>query len=223
MYLPPAFKIDDLASLHAVMRSCPLATLVTKSGEQIVADPIPFLLDTACGDQGVLRGHVARANPLWQTHPASAEVLVIFSGTNHYISPAWYPSKRETGKVVPTWNYAAVHAYGVLRVHDDPAWLRQQIDELTACHEAGRARPWAVSDAPEEFIAAQIKAIVGIEITITRLEGKLKASQNRAQSDREGVVAGLAASGSDQARAMRDLVAQAMPAPRLRQAQPERV
>ena len=213
MYLPPAFKLDDLASLHAMMCRCPLATLVTRSGEQMVADSIPFLLDAAPGSQGVLRGHVARANPLWQAHPASAEVLVIFSGPNHYISPAWYPSKRETGKVVPTWNYAAVHAHGLLRVHDDPVWVRQQIDELTRCHEAGRTPPWTVSDAPEDFIAAQMKAIVGIEIAITRIEGKLKASQNRTPPDREGVVAGLAASGGDQARAMRELVAQAMSAP----------
>ncbi|MDR2992092.1 MAG: FMN-binding negative transcriptional regulator [Burkholderiaceae bacterium] len=212
MYLPPAFQLDDLDSLHAVMRGCPLATLVTRSGDKIVADHIPFLLDAASGDKGVLRGHVARANPLWQAHPGGMEALVIFTGPDHYVTPSWYATKRETGKVVPTWNYVAIHAYGPLRVCDDPAWLRRQLDELTALHEAGRASPWAVSDAPADFIAQQMQAIVGIEIAITRLEGKRKISQNRSRADREGVVAGLAAGHGDKAQAMSRLVAQAMQA-----------
>jgi transcriptional regulator len=210
MYLPPAFKLDDLDSLHAVMLCCSLATLVTRSGNEIVADHIPFLLDAAGGDNGVLRGHVARANPLWQAHPAGVEALVIFTGPDHYVTPSWYAAKRETGKVVPTWNYVAVHAYGLLQVCDDPAWLHRQIDELTALHEANRTLPWAVADAPPDFIAQQMQAIVGIEITITRLEGKRKASQNRSHADRAGVVTGLAASRGDKAQAMVGLVAQTL-------------
>jgi transcriptional regulator len=213
MYLPPAFQRDDLSSLHAMMRGCPLATLVTQSGGQIVADPIPFLLDAASGNQGALRAHVARANPLWQAHPAGAEALVIFTGPDHYITPSWYATKRETGKAVPTWNYVAVHAHGRLRVHDDPVWLRRQLEELTAQHEAGRAPPWAVADAPADYVAAQMQAIVGIEIVITRLEGKFKVSQNRNLADRQGVVAGLAASAGDRAHAMSRLVAQALQEP----------
>jgi len=208
MYLPPAFKMDDLASLHEVMRRYPLATLVTKAGDGVAADHIPFLLDTASGDLGVLRAHVARANPLWHAHPATAEALVIFTGPDHYISPSWYATKRETGKVVPTWNYVAVHAHGRLRVHDDPAWLRRQIDDLTNLHEAGQPSPWAVADAPEEFIAAQMQAIVGIEMLITRIEGKSKLSQNRSHADRLGVIDGLTASGGVAAGDMAKRVAQ---------------
>jgi transcriptional regulator len=209
MYLPPAFKVDDLARLHEVMRRYPLATLVTQSGDGVVADHVPFLIDSASGGQGVLRAHVARANPLWHTHPAGGQALAIFTGPNHYITPSWYATKQETGKVVPTWNYVAVHAYGPLRVIDDPAWLRRQIDALTALHEAGRTPPWAVSDAPPDFIAAQMRAIVGIEMTITRLEGKQKTSQNRTLADHQGVVAGLSASDGDHARAVAGLMTQA--------------
>ena len=210
MYLPPAFKLEPLASLHEVMRGCPLATLVTRSGDRIVADPIPFLLDAERGEHGVLRAHVARANPLWREHPPGAEALLIFNGPNHYISPSWYATKRETGKVVPTWNYVAVHAHGPLRVIDDPAWVLQQITDLTALHEADRAPPWAVAEAPAEFIAAQLQAIVGIEIAIARIEGKQKISQNRSRADREGVIEGLTASPGEQARAMAARVAQAL-------------
>jgi transcriptional regulator len=210
MYLPSAFKVDDLASLHEIMRRYPFAALVTQAGDGVAADHIPFLIDAASGDYGVLRAHVARANPLWRTHPAVAEALAIFTGPDHYISPAWYATKRETGRVVPTWNYVAVHAYGRLRAIDDPAWVRRQIDELTALHEANRPAPWAVADAPEDFIATQMQAIVGIEMVITRIEGKRKISQNRPHADRLGVVAGLAASGTEQARDMARLVAQAL-------------
>jgi len=210
MYLPSAFKIDDLASFHEVIRRYPLATLVTRLGDGIVADHIPFLLDTSGGDQGVLRAHVARANPLWQTHPAGVEVLAIFTGPDHYITPSWYSTHHETGKTVPTWNYIAVHAYGPLQIIDDPGWLRQQISELTALHEDGQTSPWAITDAPEDFIVTQMKAIIGIEIAITRMEGKQKTSQNRSWADRRGVMAGLAASGGDQAHVMADLIAQTL-------------
>ncbi|MFI5011284.1 MAG: FMN-binding negative transcriptional regulator [Hyphomicrobiales bacterium] len=206
MYLPPAHRIDDLARLHEAMRQHPLATLITRSGDGIVADHIPFMIDAGRGEKGVLRAHVARANPLWRTHPEGREALVIFAGANHYITPSWYATKRETGKVVPTWNYVAVHAWGPLQVFDDPEWLREQIGALTARHEAERATPWAVTDAPADFVASQIKFIVGIEIPILRIEGKWKVSQNRPQADRIGVVDGLRAAGDETSRTMAALV-----------------
>ncbi len=206
MYTPPAFRINDLASQHEAMRHHPLATLVTRSGNGMVADHIPFMIDAGRGEKGVLRAHVARANPLWRTHPPDTEALVIFGGADHYITPSWYATKRETGKVVPTWNYVAVHAFGPIVVFDDEAWLRQQIGELTARQEAERSAPWAVTDAPAEFVATQIKMIVGIEIPITRIEAKWKVSQNRPQADRAGVIEGLEAAGDDASRAMAALV-----------------
>ena len=207
MYLPPLFRIDDLASQHEIIRRNPFATLVTRSGNGMVADHIPFILDAGRGEKGVLRAHVARANPLWRTHPSETEVLVIFSGAHRYITPSWYATKRETGKVVPTWNYVALHAFGPLKVFDDEAWLRQQIGELTTRQEAERRAPWAVSDAPAEFVAAQIKMIVGIEVPILRVEAKSKVSQNRPPADRDGVIEGLEAEGDDASRAMAALVA----------------
>ncbi|MBV9740631.1 MAG: FMN-binding negative transcriptional regulator [Hyphomicrobiales bacterium] len=211
MYLPPAFRLDTLADQHGVIQRHPFATLITRSGESIVANHLPFMIDTSRGDKGVLRAHVARANPLWRTHPRDTEALVIFAGVDHYITPSWYATKRESGKVVPTWNYVAVHAYGPLQVFEDAKWLREQVGALTALHEAKsiarNVEPWDVTDAPETFIAAQLKAIVGIEMPITRIEGKVKASQNRPEADREGVVDGLEAQGTDRARRMASLVA----------------
>jgi transcriptional regulator len=148
---------------------------------------------------------MARGNDLARTHDPEAEVLAIFQGAESYITPSWYETKRETGKVVPTWNYVTVHAHGRLRVIDDPAWLRQQITALTLTHENARALPWHVEDAPEAFVQAQIKGIIGLEIEITRLEGKWKVSQNRPAADREGVHAGLSEQGDT---AMADLVAE---------------
>jgi transcriptional regulator len=207
MYLPPAFRMDSLADQHEAVRRHPFATLITTSGDGVVADHIPFMIDEKRGEKGVLRAHVARANPLWRTHPRDREALVIFAGPHHYISPSWYATKRETGKVVPTWNYVSVHAWGPLQVFDDPEWLREQIGALTTLHEAGRAPPWAVTDAPAEFIAAQIKGIVGIEVPITRIEGKVKLSQNRPDADRKGVIDGLNATETEEGRVMARLVA----------------
>jgi transcriptional regulator len=207
MYLPPAFRIDNLADQHEAMRRHPLATLITRSGDGIVADHIPFMIDPKRGEHGVLRAHVARANPLWRTHPRDGEALVIFAGTDHYITPSWYATKRETGKVVPTWNYVAVHAWGPLQVFDDAEWLREQIAALTTLHEADHVTPWAVTDAPAEFVNAQIKGIVGIEVPITRIEGKVKVSQNRPEADRKGVIEGLRATDTENSRAMGELVA----------------
>jgi transcriptional regulator len=207
MYLPPAFRMDDLTAQHEVIRRNPLATLITRSGHGLVADHIPFMVDAERGERGVLRAHVARANPLWRTHPSDAEALVIFNGADRYITPSWYATKRETGKVVPTWNYVAVHAFGPLTVFDDEAWIRRQIGELTAHQEAQRSAPWAVTDAPEDFVAVQIKMIVGIEIPIARIEAKSKVSQNRPKADRSGVIEGLNEAGDEASRAMAALVA----------------
>jgi transcriptional regulator len=205
MYQPPAFREDRPEVLHALMRAHPLGLLVTIAANGLVANAIPFVLDTT-SERGTLKGHLARANPQWRDFDASHEALVIFQGPQRYITPSWYATKRETGKVVPTWNYATVHAYGPLVVRDDRDWLAQQIRELTAMQETPRDAPWAVSDAPADFIASQIKGIVGLEIPISRIEGKWKVSQNRPEADREGVIAGLYGEGGDAAGAMADLV-----------------
>jgi transcriptional regulator len=197
MYRPALFREDRREVLHALIRNHPLATLVTAGPHGLMANHIPFLLDPSEAGNGVLRAHLARANDQLAELRAGAEALVIFHGPDSYITPSWYASKAEHGKVVPTWNYATVHAWGTPVVHDDPAWLRGQIGALTASQEQLRDAPWAVEDAPEEFIAGQIKAIVGVEIPIARIEGKWKVSQNRPEPDRRGVVAGLSQDGDD--------------------------
>jgi transcriptional regulator len=206
MYLPEHFAENRPAVLQQLIAAQPLATLVTHGEGGLDANHIPLLLDPQAGPHGTLRGHIARANPLAR-HPGG-EVLVIFQGPQAYISPNWYPSKAEHGQAVPTWNYAVVHARGPLRIVDDPVWLRAQLEQLTARHEAVQARPWQLSDAPEDFLARQLRAIVGIEIPIASLSGKWKTSQNRLPADRDGVVRGLQAAGGEQAMAMAALVSQ---------------
>jgi transcriptional regulator len=197
MYLPRHFAANDVAVLHELMRANPLATLVT-GGDAIDANHIPLLLVPAAeGKLTVLHGHVARANPLAQA--AGGPVLAIFHGPDAYVSPSWYPGKAADGRVVPTWNYAVVHARGTLRAIDDCAWLRSHIDALTAAHEAAFAEPWAVADAPDDYIERMADAIVGIEIVVERLEGKLKLSQNRSAADRRGVIEGLRGTGQGKA------------------------
>ncbi|HEY0624431.1 FMN-binding negative transcriptional regulator [Sphingomonas sp.] len=191
MYRPPAFREDRPALLHAAIRAHPLATLVTHGPSGLTANLVPFTLVE--GAPALLRAHLAKANPQLADLRAGGEALVIFQGPQAYVTPAWYPSKQEHGKVVPTWNYILVQAHGRSQVIDDTAWLRAQIDALTAQQEAGRAEPWAVSDAPPEFVAAQLKGISGVEIAIDRIEGKWKASQNQPAANREGVLAGLRA------------------------------
>lgn len=195
MYQPRQFVVDDIAALHEAMRAYPLGSLITLQDGALVADEIPFLLDptpSAEHPNGVLKAHVARANPLWQKHDASKQVLVIFKGPQAYVSPSWYPTKAEHGKVVPTWNYIVVQASGHLVQKDgDPAWLRAQLDALTQSQEGQRPAPWQVSDAPADYIAQTMKAIVGIEIGIQSLTGKWKVSQNQPAANREGVVRGL--------------------------------
>jgi transcriptional regulator len=196
MYQPAHFVETDRDTLHALIRAHPLGLLISTSANGPVADPVPFLVDPEAGTKGVLRAHLSRANPHWKllAENPSAPVLVIFQGAESYITPSWYETKRETGKVVPTWNYVIVQVRGVARVHDDPVWVGRQIRDLTMTHEAGRAEPWQVEDAPERFIEAQTRGIVGIEIEIAAIDGKWKVSQNRPEADRVGVTAGLAQS-----------------------------
>ena len=191
MYQPPHFREDDIGVQYALIRAHPLGLLITAGAGGLVANPVPFLIDEAGGDKGVLRAHVARANRQWQEIGEGAEALVVFQGAEAYVTPSWYKTKQETGKVVPTWNYAIVQARGPATVVEDAAWLRSQIDALTAQQEGKRPQPWQVGDAPEPFIAAQLKGIVGIEIPIAEIEGKWKVSQNRPEADRAGVARGF--------------------------------
>ena len=179
MYQPSHFREDRLDVQHGLIRAHPLGLLITSGPGGLMANPIPFLIDAGASEYGTLRCHMARANLQWRELGAVEECLVVFQGPQDYVTPSWYPTKRETGKVVPTWNYATVHAWGKPVVIDDPDWLRRQIDSLTRTREGLRPEPWKVEDAPEDFVAAQIKGIIGVEITIGRIEGKWKVSQNR--------------------------------------------
>ena len=200
MYLPAHFAERRLEVLRRAIEEHPLGLLVTgDAAAAIVANDLPFLHDADPAPLGTLRGHVARANPVWREAPAAGEALVVFQGPQAYVSPGWYPSKRETGQVVPTWNYVMVQARGRLRAVDDRAWVRAFVERLTARHESGRAAPWSPADAPGDFIEAQLGAIVGIEIELTALVGKWKVSQNRSAADRAGVAVGLRAEGSEEA------------------------
>lgn len=211
MYLPTHFAETDPARLHALMREHPLALLVVVADGIATADPVPLEFDPAAGPLGTLRGHVARANPL--ARRGGSEVLAVFGGPQAYVSPGFYASKREHGKVVPTWNYAVVQARGTLRTVDDAPWLRALVGRLTQHHEAAQPAPWAVDDAPADFVAQMLRAIVGIEIPLAALVGKFKLSQNRSAADRAGVRQGLAA-GTAWARAAAALMPpEADPAP----------
>lgn len=202
MYLPAHFEETRIEVLRETIRLQPLGTLVTLSADGLNANHVPFEFDPKPAPFGTLRAHVARANPVWREICGDVEPLVIFQGPQAYITPSWYPSKRETGKVVPTYNYMVVHAYGVMRAIEDTDWLRRFVGDLTNRFEAPRAQPWSVSDAPEDFIAAQLGAIVGIEISVTRLIGKWKVSQNRPAADQQGVISGLRESDDAVAGAM---------------------
>ena len=193
MYLPSHFEEKRPEVLHELLRTHPLGLLVTRDGAgELQANTVPFLLDAdPAGGPGILRAHVARANPLWREARSDVESLVVFQGPQAYVSPSFYPSKAEHGKVVPTWNYVMVQARGTLRAIDDPAWVHAFVTRLTERHESQRTAPWAVSDAPADYIATMLGAIVGIEIELTSLVGKWKVSQNRSAADRAGVVHGL--------------------------------
>lgn len=198
MYIPAHFAETRTEVMHQAMRAHPLATLVTLGVNGLTANHIPLYLDDSQGEWGVLQGHVARANPFWRAEvvdecAARVEPLAIFQGPQAYISPSWYATKQESARVVPTWNYIAVHAYGVLRVIDDPDWLLAQLDRLTAHSEAAMKEPWHVSDAPADFTEKLLGAIVGIELAISRLEGKWKVSQNQPGVNQASVVESLSA------------------------------
>lgn len=209
MYQPPAFVETRLDVLHALIAAHPLATLVTTTTGGLGADHLPLILDPEAGAQGVLRGHIAVANPLWQATRESDttfDALAIFQGPQAYVSPSWYPSKAAHGKVVPTWNYAVVHAHGRVRLTRDAEWLRRLLHDLTTRNEAGRTTPWVMADAPVEFTERQLRGIVGLELVIDRLDGKWKASQNKSDADRAGVAEGLAREADPMAQAMAALV-----------------
>ena len=208
MYIPKQHQELDVSVLHSLVRSHPLGAWVTLARGELVANHVPFLLDVTRGELGTLVGHVARANEVWKSLSATAESVVIFQGAQCYITPSWYPSKHEHGQAVPTWNYAVVHAHGIPRVIEDRDWLYAHVNELTDRHEAEQAVPWKVSDAPVEYIDRMLQSIVGIEIPIARLFGKWKVSQNRSESDKLGVVAGLLNRSDDVAREMAPLVRQ---------------
>jgi transcriptional regulator len=203
MYQPPHFREDDPEVQHALIRAHPLGLLVTSGAAGLEANHVPFVLDAPAG---LLRAHVARPNTQWQSFDPALEALVVFQGPEAYITPSWYATKAESGKVVPTWNYAVVQVHGRMRAIEDRDWLRAQIEALTRQQEERREHGWHVSDAPAAYVEAQIRGIVGIEIAITRIEGKWKVSQNRPEGDRAGVVAGLR-DGGDEAAAMAELVA----------------
>ena len=207
MYVPNHFREDRIPALHEAIRSAGLATLVSMTADGMIASHAPLLLDPEPGPYGRLIGHLAKANPHARTALSSVQTLAIFQGADGYITPSYYAAKREHGKVVPTWNYAAVHAYGTLEVIDDPAALRDIVTRLTERHEASRAQPWAVSDAPEDFVRGMLRGIVGIALTITRLDGKVKMSQNRPAGDHAGVIEGLRTDGrTDLAQAVAEAV-----------------
>ena len=194
MYTPSSFAIDDLHELHQQILGTRLAVLVTHGEQGLQASHLPLLLSSDQGENGTLYGHFAKANPQWKELQNGAEALVIFAGADAYVSPGFYPSKAEHGKVVPTWNYVAVHAYGTAEVFTDADRLRTLVSALTDRHEADRASPWKVADAPADYIDGMLKAIVGFALPIQRLQGKRKLSQNRNAADITGVREGLAAS-----------------------------
>jgi transcriptional regulator len=191
LYLPANFNESRSEVLHALMRARPLATLVTQADSGIAANHLPVESLTEPGPLGCIRGHVARANPVWLEYKEGTEALAIFQGPQTYISPSFYPSKQKSGEVVPTWDYAVVHARGQLRFTHDAAWLRAFVARLTDTHEATRAQPWKIDDAPAPYIEKMLGLIVGFELSIVSLTGKWKVSQNRPQADRHGVVKGL--------------------------------
>ena len=196
MYVPRHFAETRVDVLHDLIRRHPLGTLVVAGPQGLEASHVPFEIGPEPAPFGTLRCHVARANPIWQQLAADRQVLIVFQGEQGYVSPSWYVAKQENGKVVPTWNYAAVHAYGIATAVHDAAWLRRMVEDLTNRHEQGRADPWQVSDAPADYVEKLLGAIVGVEIPVTQMLGKWKVSQNRSVADRQGVISGLEREGT---------------------------
>jgi transcriptional regulator len=206
MYIPRANEETRVPVMRALMEAHPLGTLVTLGTSGLFASHIPMVLEEDGSQFGVLKGHIARGNAQWRDFVPTVDALAIFAGHQHYITPNWYPGKKEHGKEVPTRNYAVVHAYGPLKAIEDEYWLMTFLNQLTNIHEAASPVPWKVSDAPEDFIKAMMRGIVGLELPIQRLEGKWKVSQNRTESDRKGVIAGLARVNTPESLAMKALV-----------------
>lgn len=191
MYIPKHFEEPNLETLHDLIDQRPLGTLIVPTMAELIANNLPFLIDRARGPYGTLVAHVARANPVWKTPLSTISALVCFQGANNYISPSWYPSKREHGKVVPTWNYITVAAHGRPKFIEDKTWLLNLVTRLTQKHESQMQNPWQVTDAPADYIDSLLGAIVGVEIEITKIEGKWKMSQNRSGEDRAGILMGI--------------------------------
>jgi transcriptional regulator len=204
MYQPKHFQETRPEVMHAFIRRQPLGALVVATADGLEVNHVPFLVDTEAGPFGTLEAHVARANPLWQRAVTGA--VAIFQGPDHYVTPSWYATKRETGKAVPTWNYVVVHAHGALRFIDDPTWLRGHLERLVAAHEAGRDPSWALSDAPADYIDKLVGQIGGLRLEVTRLEGKWKLGQNRSDADRAGLRDGLLAEDHPDATALARLM-----------------
>jgi len=202
MYLPSHFAETRAGVIQELIFNHPLGMLVTLGADGLEANHLPFEYDPQPTPHGTLRAHVARANPVWSNFSKDVEALVVFQGPQTYITPSWYATKVQTGKVVPTFNYIVAHAYGSMRAIEDQEWLRNFVGKLTQRFEATRAKPWAITDAPDDFIAAHLRAIVGIEIKLTRMLGKWKTSQNRPAADRNGVAAGLRETDNPMAQAM---------------------
>jgi transcriptional regulator len=206
MYLPSQFAEPRIEELHRIVRENSLGMMVRNTRAGMEADHLPFLLDADQGQHGTLIAHVARANPVWREIEEGANVLVVFRGVQGYIAPNWYPGKQETHRYVPTWNYEVVHAHGTIHVRDDERFVRGVVARLTRQHEADQPLPWKMSDAPADYLAAQLSIIVGIEIRLARLDGKRKLNQHHRQIDREGAIQGLEARGNHGlAQAMRDV------------------
>lgn len=211
VYLPEHFVEHDITAVHDLIEQNPLGLLITLGTDGLSANHIPFVLDRNHGEEGRLLGHVARNNAVWHDHVAEKEALVVFQAVEGYISPNWYPTKQEAHRVVPTWNYAVAHVYGPLIVHDDEKWLRGQAGRLTKLMEADQPTPWKMADAPRDYLETMLANIVGIEIPITRLAGKVKAGQNRELVDREGAIAGLRGNGDPGDGAMADVMEATLP------------
>lgn len=211
MYIPAANREDDISELRRFVQANPLCTLVTMTGDGLVASHIPVVLHERAAGFGVLRAHLARNNAQWRDCNAGVEALAIFTGPQHFISASWYPGSKTHGREVPTWNYVAVHAYGHLRAIEDPDWLLEHLKTLVDENERIAEFPWSVSDAPPDYIAAQMRAIVGIELDVARVEGKWKASQNRNDEDAAAVMAGLHRLNTHSSQVMRELIQQRHP------------
>jgi transcriptional regulator len=207
MYQPPHFREERIEVQHELIRKYPLGLLITAGPGGLMANPIPIIVYPGESERGTLRCHLARGNPQWRELQTVEECMIVFQGPQDYVTPSWYATKRETGKVVPTWNYATVHVWGRPQVIEDANWLRRQLDDLTLSQEGKRTATWKVDDAPPEFVAAQIKGIVGVEIPVARIEGKWKMSQNRPEADRSGVLKGFREQG-EISQAMAAMVAE---------------